>query len=345
VGANGHGAPVGAASPAPAAQRFVPGSGAVTVTVPVEVTVQVGAPVTGATATPVAAVVEAPDEEAVQIDPDYTNRPGYDPAFLGTGKLGVPLPALAPEIAPKASQPLPYFHFSVVMNTERRLAFFTAVNIDGTRDGDPRREPDKWSYDPRLPREQQTGEEAYANNPLDRGHLVRRIDPAWGDTAAERKKANDDTFHFTNCSPQHKDFNQNKNTWAGLEDYILRNAQTLDFKATVFSGPVFADDDDEYRHMVKLPRQFWKVAVMTKKSGDQSATGYLLSQAELIAGLEVATDFNYGAYKTFQVPVATVERLTHLDFGKLKDADPLAGQGDEAAVAGFVIAGEDDLRL
>ena len=48
---------------------------------------------------------------------------------------------------------------------------------------------------------EQTGEEAYRDNPLDRGHLVRRLDPAWGASRDEAKRSNDDTFHFTNCTP------------------------------------------------------------------------------------------------------------------------------------------------
>jgi endonuclease G len=190
-----------------------------------------------------------------------------------------------------------------------------------------------------VPDDEQTGEPVYASNPLDRGHLVRRLDPAWGDIA---KSANDDTFHFTNCTPQHEDFNQNKTTWAGLEDYVLDHAQNLGFRANVFAGPVFAPDDDEYRG-VMLPRQFWKIAVMRKKSGALSATGYLLSQEQLIAGLEVEEEFDYGAYKTFQVPITKVEALTGLDFGALRDADPLAGQESTAGAAGHEVAGPGDV--
>ena len=63
---------------------------------------------------------------------------------------------------------------------------------------------------------------------------------------------------------------------------------------------------------------------MIKESGELSATGYLLSQEELIAGLEVLPEaFSYGAYKTYQVPVRRIEELTRLSFGHLVDADPL----------------------
>lgn len=155
--------------------------------------------------------------------------------------------------------------------------------------------------------------------------LVRRLDPAWGASSVVAKLSNDDTFHFTNCSPQHQDFNQHQSLWAGLDDYILDNADNRDFKVSVFSGPLFAVDDDAYRG-VNLPRQFWKVVVMVKETGALSVTAYLLSQEALIAGLEVAPEaFSYGAYRTFQVPVRQLEELTRLSFDSLVDADPLGG--------------------
>jgi DNA/RNA endonuclease G (NUC1) len=277
-------------------------------------------------------------EEAVSIDPDYSRRRGYDPNFLGSGARKVPLPQLSGAMKSQAAtnkkatgadkHVLPYHHYSVVMNKVRKLAFFTAVNIDGNIFYNIKREEDKWFYDPRLEKNEQTGNDVYANNPLDRGHLVRRLDPAWGESKELAKIANDDTFHFTNCTPQHHDFNAGKTLWAGLEDYILKNADALDFKVSVFTGPVLDDKDDDYRG-VKLPRQFWKVVAMVKEDGKLSATAYLLSQAELLQGVgdeafapEDKEAFSYGAYKTFQVPVRRVEKLTGLSFGNLSNYDP-----------------------
>ena len=275
--------------------------------------------------------------EKIEIDLDYSSRKGYDPSFLGEGKRRVPLPELGEELvadaalrtdAEDAGYVLPYHHFSLVMSKGRKLAIFTAVNIDGGSAQRVRRDPDRWALDPRLPVEAQTGEAVYRDNDLDRGHLVRRLDPAWGEDGAA-KAANDDTFHFTNCAPQHSDFNQNATTWAGLEDYILDNADNEEFKVSVFSGPVFSDQDPDYRG-VKLPRQFWKVVVMAKSPGLLSATAYLLSQESLVEDLEevaaVEEEFTFGAFGTFQIPVGEVERITGLDFGSLPDFDPLGAQ-------------------
>jgi len=275
-------------------------------------------------------------EEAVTIDPNYSNRKGYNANFLGGNSVKVQLPKLSAQMKTKAAVNqkaasgtdkfvLPYHHYSVVMNKERRLAFFTAVNIDGTIFYNIKRETDKWIFDPRLDQDEQTGNDVYKNNPLDRGHLVRRLDPAWGTSQALAKVANDDTFHYTNSTPQHHDFNAGQSLWAGLEDYILKNADVRDFKVSVFTGPVFSDEDDQYRG-IQLPRQFWKVVAMVKDDGKLSATAYLLSQAKLLQGIGeeafVPEAFSYGAYKTFQVPVKRIEKLTGLDFGQLRNFDP-----------------------
>jgi endonuclease G len=291
--------------------------------------VQLTSPATPALAAPTSAPLL---REAISIDPDYSTRTGFDPAFLGkTAALKTPLPTLTAKqkttaarltTPPAGADPLElkYHHSSIVMNAVRRLAFFTAVNIDGVVWRSITRESDRWILDPRIPKTAQVGEDLYAGNPLDRGHLVRRLDPAWGPNLAIAKTANDDTFHFTNCAPQHEDFNQNQSTWAGLEDYILQNADRENLRVTVFTGPVFATSDETYRG-IQLPRQFWKIVVMLKKK-KLHATAYLLSQAKLIQGL-VEADFSYGKYKTFQVPITKVAKLTGLTFGKLPAADPL----------------------
>jgi endonuclease G len=276
-------------------------------------------------------------DEAVSIDPDYSNRKGFDENFLGTGPRAVKLPRLDGALqmraavnrraAPGADRfVLPYHHYSVVMNRERRMAFYTAVNIDGRLSRRIRREQDRWFRDPRIEASEQNGEDLYAGNDLDRGHLVRRLDPAWGASEQLAKVANDDTFHFTNCTPQHKDFNQNQQTWAGLEDYVLDHADAEDFKVSVFTGPAFSNGDPDYRGY-KLPRRYWKVVVMVRPGGKLSATAYLLSQASLISDLEEA--FVFGAYKTYQVPVKKIEALTGLSFGNLRTFDPKNNQEAE----------------
>ncbi|PEX10773.1 endonuclease [Bacillus cereus] len=261
---------------------------------------------------------------------------GYDPKFLGLNHE-VPHPKLRSELdqdialQQNGEKILDYTHFSIVMSKSRRLAYYTVVNIDGKNSKNIGRE-NQWHFDPRIDKQYQCGDELYENNDLDRGHLVRRRDPIWGDSAEE---ANKDTFHFTNCSPQHRDLNQK--TWAELENYILNNAKNFNLKVTVFTGPIFRSDDMIYRG-VQIPAEFWKVAVMIKEDGNLSATAYLQSQKNLIDNLE----FAYGKYKTYQVPVSKIEALTGLDFGELRNHDPIA---QLESTIGLVIETREDIKL
>jgi endonuclease G len=268
----------------------------------------------------------------------YRGASGYNEGFLGEDFI-VPVPTLKQDkesdvaVTKEGSKLLDYTHFSIAMSMTRRLAFYTAANIDGKSLISLSRGGDKWYYDPRIEKKFQSGESLYSKNDLDRGHLVRRLDPVWG---ADAEKANEDTFHFTNSSPQHKNLNQK--TWLNLENYIINNAKNYNMKVTVFTGPVFRADDMIYRGEFRIPAEFWKVAVIVKDDGTLSATAYLQTQKNLIKNLE----FAYGAYETYQVPVAQIEELAGLDFGKLREHDPIA---DIEAVGAFVIEGPESIRL
>lgn len=283
----------------------------------------------------------------------YQGRSGFDPDFLG-GSLRVPLPQLnALQIRDAArlgdgTFELKYEHFSVVMNAARRLAFYTAVNIDGSDLWHKPRGRDQWKTDPRVPDDAQVDNALYKHNDFDRGHLVRRLDPVWGDkTAATR--AEDDTFHYTNAAPQHKDLNQR--VWLGLEEHILnRAAANRDARISVLCGPIFGYADPLSKRpgleAVGIPLGFWKVVgSIGRKARGRNATRTLLQaqafviwQHEMFGPRDLELVFGHG-FETYQVPVAGLERLCGLDFGPLRDADTLGELPGEAGGEEGVAAG------
>ncbi|GAB4097891.1 DNA/RNA non-specific endonuclease [Sinomonas halotolerans] len=247
---------------------------------------------------------------------------GYNPAFLSI-----------PDLLPVPSRPglleLHYTHFSVLQDPDRRLAASTGVNIDGAALVDIRRGGERWRLDPRIGEDQQWGNELYRDNRLDRGHLVRRQDPLWGDEGTA-ERANLDTFHYTVCAPQADFFNQGRELWLGLEDYILGHADTHDQRLSVFSGPVLEPDDPEYRGAM-IPRRFFKIGAWSSglggSDGKLACTGYILDQSNgleqvLYPGAREAPAL--GPYRTFQVPVEDIGELTGLDLGGLPAADRYA---------------------
>jgi endonuclease G len=270
----------------------------------------------------------------------FQGRAGYDADFLPD--FAVPLPdtgAIAGDVLPVTGSEgdrLDYEHFSILMSKSRRLALFTAVNIDGSVTVSVPRGGDPWAFDGRIPEKAQAGDELYADNDFDRGHLVRREDPNWGPTASV---ANRDTFHFTNCAPQLSVFNQR--SWLSLEDYILSNTRRVGERATVFTGPVLRANDPVYRG-VAIPLAYWKVVAFIHDDGRPSASAYLIDHD---VDLE-ARSLLFGAFKTYQRSVLAIEGLTNLNFGLLQQFDGFSNE--EKATGDMVrilITKVEDIRL
>lgn len=219
---------------------------------------------------------------------------------------------------------LSYTHFTVSMDTARRIAAVTAVNIDGSKLRNVKRS-DNWQLDDRLPRNQQSGPELYVNNDIDRGHLVRRNDPVWGPISVA-EQANRDTFHYTVCAPQTAELNQSKMLWLGLEDYVLEHARQYGRSLSVFTGCIFDDEDPVYRD-IAIPRRFFKVAAWMQEDS-LATTGYVLDQSESLDRILNQNVFAQeipplGAYRTYQVPVEDIAEVTGLTMPDLVDADRL----------------------
>jgi endonuclease G len=326
--------------------------------------------------------------EAVIVDQsNYAERPGYDPKFLGAGKLRVPLPVprggLAQQVlsAARGKPELRYWNYSVLMHRTRRLAIFSAVNVDASkRPPGAGRDGDRWYTDKRIDAKDQLGAEFYgaqrefevdrSATPFDRGHLTRRLDAQWGDGDDATRNGND-SFHWTNCSPQHWKFNQGAKRWLGLEDYVVDGFAGKGGRACIVNGPVFdaplsslGEDGavvlapDGARHTdptfggVSIPKQFFKVVACTTPAGELAVAAFVMSQEDLLAQtdrirgmppLREEEKLTEAEARLYQVPVAAVAKLTGLDFGSLVEAD--TSDTREAAAVPRRIERLEDVRL
>jgi len=328
-------------------------------------------------------------EKVVINQSNYARRNGYDPKFLGAA--AVPLPKVTSEqlgkvfLLPGKKAELKYWNYSVVLNRTRALAYFSAANVDaagfrGNRDADG----DTWFRDTRVDsvdKAAQTGAEFYKKqsafeadrtlNPFDQGHLTRRSDLQWGASDKTAKRNGDDSYHYTNCTPQHWQFNQNSRAsaatgiWFRLEDAAIASLADGATRLCVINGPLFdaplckAGTDgrlrldlkgkrvaDETFGGVKIPKQFFKVIAYV---ADQAlkAKAFVVTQEDLLAGIarlrpEEAALTSLEV-RLYQVRVAELERLTGLDFGPLAAHD--AKPGNEALVLdeGLPITDEAEL--
>lgn len=304
-------------------------------------------------------------------DSDYSGRSGFDPTFLGsTRSLRVPLPTAAdPDVVARTfdgEDVLHYQNFSVVMHAKRRLALFTASNV--TKEPSLRtpqkgknysraglagfddKSTERWFLDPRLAPEYQLPDVFFTKDrqAFDKGHIVRREDVAWGETYTAVKRANGDTFHVTNCSPQVAAFNRSNlgsENWGDLENVVLRASQSE--RLCVFAGPVLKPDDSVFVGVgedgtilrAKVPSAFWKI-VVTAADGDLAAFAFLLEQD--LSDVDW-TEFTVpGEFIPSLVQLKSLERLTGVRFSEvLKTADQFDTEaGAELVAAGVAIRKE-----
>ncbi|MBX3434147.1 MAG: DNA/RNA non-specific endonuclease [Pirellulales bacterium] len=331
---------------------------------PLKITVSFGAPVLQTAAdvamgaggrTGLAPVADEVFVEKVPlIYPDMDSRTGYQADFLelDDDEL-IPLPKLTAKgkaIAAKlddGSHELRYHKFSIVMNKERRLAMFTASNVDWRTErrkingrkptrkelnGFTGNEREDWVTDPRIPFDHQLPDRFYTKDrgSFDKGHLVRRDDVAWGDDFQDMQMGNGDTFHTTNCSPQTADFNRpnlNSFNWGALEEMIAK--ETKSEKACVFAGPVLADGDELFLGQVKsgveamipIPSRYWKI-IVANEGGQPAAYGFMLDQdlADVDMGVEFAVP---NAWRKLLCPIADIEDALNgwVKLGRFKEWD------------------------
>jgi endonuclease G, mitochondrial len=373
------------------------GAGNLRILIPVDINVGaqgVNAAAPAAPASPVQALdPQGPVvvEKVVINQSNYAKRNGYDPKFLGT--VAVPLPKVTNEkygkvfLLPGKKAELKYWNYSVVLNRTRALAYFSAANVDaarfrGNRDADG----DTWFRDTRVDavdKAAQTGAEFYkkqsafeadrALNPFDQGHLTRRSDLQWGASDKTAKRNGDDSYHYTNCTPQHWQFNQNSRAsaatgvWFRLEDAAVASLADGATRLCVINGPVFdaplckAGTDgrlrldlkgrrvaDETFGGVKIPKQFFKVIAYV--SGQAlKAKAFLVTQEDLLAGIARLRPEEAALtaleVRLYQVRIAELEGLTGLDFGPLSAHDAKPGQESLVLDEGLPIVDSAEIRF
>ena len=266
-------------------------------------------------------VLEPPANLSLDDDPAETGvgRAGFNAEFLG---IPAPMPSMSLAIKRDAvnfgsMQTIPYTHFSVCLSAKRRLARFVAWNIDGSRRVVlPSHD---FKTDTRIDAVHQTDNALYADNKLDRGHIARRADLAWG-PVHEAQQANQDSFFYTNIAPQHERFNRSNiaGLWGRLENLILEQANTQGIRVSVLAGPIFDHaNDPEYRG-IQIPSAYWKLIAYRAADGKLSSSAFILSQRDLLHDFE---SLDFDSFRMFQVSVEVLATRTSLGFDSYKASD------------------------
>lgn len=268
-------------------------------------------------------------------------RTGFARDFLGPA-AALPMPVLTPAgeaVAAKrldgGGTELKYHKFSVWMHAARRLALFTASNVDfrvrsATVDGQPVNRAslrgfgdgflEEWVPDARIAITEQLPDVFFSQDrgAFDKGHLVRRDDVAWGPTFADIQKSNGDTYHVTNCSPQIAGLNQatrGVDNWGDLEDRIATSTRQDGETCIVYAGPILAEADRLFSGRdqagavrVQIPSLYWKIVlVAAPPPANFRAFGFLIRQnVDALTDEEISFGANWNDERT---PIAAIEAL------------------------------------
>ncbi|MCY1125527.1 DNA/RNA non-specific endonuclease [Frigidibacter sp. RF13] len=234
---------------------------------------------------------------------------GYDPAFLG---LDLPMPALGEALRPSAAlggAPLDYPNASLVMNAARRQPFFAAEMVDRKARLSLRRVPGAFSFDPRLPQEQQADPAWFLGPDIDRGHLIPRNGITWGpvfegDLKAAALRLNGIVDTYANASPQFGWFN--RGIWSRLENWALSGHNPSADRIVIFTGPILTEKDPA-PYGTQVPSGFWKV-VVSRRNG---SAGLIVDPFILMQTDTLPATFLPEAHRT---SLEEIERQTGLIF-------------------------------
>ena len=260
---------------------------------------------------------------------------GYDRRFIG---VSLPLPVARTQavrndlVGADGERLAHYTHFSLSIRRSRRMAAFVAWNIEG-RITKPTSKDATWQTDPRVPVECQIDNSLYEGTVFDRGHIAKREDLLWGGEALA-KQANDDSFCYTNATPQHEKFNRLAPAlWKSLEDEIFRQVDVADSRIALVGGPIFSPQDQPFVPPaaprgfapVLIPRQFFKVvAYRDNDDGRVKAMGFRLSQESLVgrrATLAPSARLDLSKFHMYQVDITAIEALTGLSMAAFRRLD------------------------
>ena len=230
---------------------------------------------------------------------------------------------------------LHYTNLSVFYNSDRKIPFFSAYNVNGAEIKTKISRSNSFHLDPRISSEIQLSPDFYTFNYEDStkktsrkvfevGHVAAHNEMSWGKDAQLQTYR---TFHFPNSFPQAEMLNSG--IWRSLEMYIVNETSAIDKnkKISIFTGPFILNSDPVYKNVenFQIPVLFFKVVVFSTEKGIYS-TAFVMSHEKRILELDVTkevflrktetvSDFSDFKYKkVFQVSFPFLEKETGLNF-------------------------------
>lgn len=213
-------------------------------------------------------------------------------------------------------------NYALEWDNTKRHANWVAFTFDTTTSADNVKRTDAWSVDPKLPAEMQVQKSDHKNDGFDIGHLCASEDRVY------LKEANEQTFYYSNMSPQLNDFNggfwgkleARVQTWGrstadGVYDkvYVTKggtlNKLLKNFKGTTVNGGTPTTDANGFTiHGLACP-EYYFMAVLSQKDDVFHAIAFLVPHKEGMTRNPSSDEL-----KEYVVSVDKLEEETGIDF-------------------------------
>lgn len=214
-------------------------------------------------------------------------------------------------------------NFALEWNAEKKHAAWVAFSFDEVTSKDVVSRTDAWGVDPKLSTDMQVGEEQHKSDGYDKGHICASEDRVYS------KEANEQTFYYSNMSPQISSFNQG--FWQKLEAQVQKwgrstpttydkvyvtKGGTINQLLVSFTGLVKAADSLYPKtdkngftiHGLACPKYYY-MAVLSEKGDTYHAIGFWIEHREDLPKKPTADEI-----KKYAVSIDELEEYTGLDF-------------------------------
>ena len=215
-------------------------------------------------------------------------------------------------------------NFSLLWSAAKKHAVWVAFSFDQLTSQDLVDRTNKWEQvDPNLPEDVQVNESMHKNDGFDKGHLCASEDRVYS------KEANEQTFYYSNISPQLNDLNAG--FWQKLEDQVRRwgrsvpdkydevyvtkggtvNDLLISFTGTPVYTPPQTPKTDENGFTVNglaCPKYYF-MAILAKKGDTYKSIGFLVEHKEGLPKNPTSSEI-----QACIVSIDELEKHTGLDF-------------------------------
>lgn len=214
-------------------------------------------------------------------------------------------------------------NYALEWNAEKKHAAWVAFSFDEVTSKDVVSRTDAWDVDPGLPADMQTTEAQHKSDGYDKGHICASEDRVYS------KEANEQTFYYSNMSPQISSFNQG--FWQKLEARVQKwgrstpttydkvyvtkggtiNQLLISFTGLVKAGDSLYPTTNENGftiHGLACPKYYY-MAILSEKGDAYHAIGFWIAHREDLPKQPTVDEL-----KKYAVSIDELEEYTGLDF-------------------------------